>query len=1300
MPVLIFIVFLSILVLLAVVNRWMQKNSSSSIVYEGMKNKSKSKSKNKEGATGSITTAPPAITLVPNTYFLESDKPNGNLLFIVSTSSVEMLDSAGKSIKSFKQSKTDANVFNTTASNDNSEFTVSGVNTIDYINNNKELSTYKLITLKPNTSFLDSTGGSGNSLYVVDTANVKMLDSAGALYKTFKQSKTNPSIFTCTSPSNDASTFTVNSPITITYINDNEKSFTYKLITTAPVPAPTTPAPTTQAPIVAPKLTKGAIYYDDTGKSFVVKSNTIDFIDIDGKTVIKTFTPSTGNPTKYTTTTDSSKLDISDFTVILYTNANTETNPYGLSLPVDAMYLDSANNILIVNKADTISYIDSKGKAGNKYTGTLNNKNQYVIFQSTADNSTLKVNYVDDTITFTDKNGTTTSLFTNSIASPQPTQAPPQPTQAPPQPTQAPPQPTQAPPQPTSAPYQPPQPTQAPPQPTSAPYQPPQPTSAPYQPPEAPYQQPEAPYQLTSAPYQQPEAPYQLTSAPYQQPEAPYQLTSAPYQQPEAPYQPPSEASTQAPAAQVSYTTTSTPYQPPSGASAQAPAAQVSYTTTSSPFSTTPAPYTTTSAPRLPPPLIGNAVSDSPIKILMDTSTKQTTSGNTTTGSCPQQQQINSLDNGKLSMYLQMPPIQFSMDVNNLLSKGIDYITQNMMNSLTHPPVTTQAPYNRSNIAPPISMDKYMLKTQMVPPVCPTCSHCSNGVPGGGVCSYCGGKGGSGCFMSGNGSVASNQMYNPYIWGNQGIPISSLPNGGQPITNAPAGGRNYSLDLQPAVNASGNVVASVGSGLNKVVNKVGQSADSGVRAVGGYADSGIRAVGGYAEDAIDTVGQKTDKLIRTAGGYVDGGVRTAGDYTEDVVDTVGQKSDKLIRTAGGYADGGVRAVGGYADGGVRAVGGYADGGVRAVGGYADSGVRAVGGYADGGVRAVGGYVDGAIDAVVEDVDDVIDTVGENVDGVVRAVGGYADGGVRAVGGYADGGVRAVGGYGDGGVRAVGGYVDGGVRAVGGYADGVVDTIVEDVDDVIDTVGENIDGVVRTVGGYADSGVRTVGGYANSLVNTVGYDIEQSADSIRKGVRNVGSDINEGANIVAPGIGQFLNSVGSMAHSAVSTVGSDLNYVVGNSVVGTSGTNVAGVMNYLGNGVKGGQNGIGSLLDKQNSQTASYSTTPAPTGSILDYNQYGTSSGNTVVSNFTDLYGANPSAVYRNVKKTTNYDKPIRKGIPSPSGPWFSGMNGQYGNAPGAQGGPKMDPYSYFGNVPSKGWANDPAPYTYNFSKFQ
>ena len=69
-------------------------------------------------------------------------------------------------------------------------------------------------------------------------------------------------------------------------------------------------------------------------------------------------------------------------------------------------------------------------------------------------------------------------------------------------------------------------------------------------------------------------------------------------------------------------------------------------------------------------------------------------------------------------------------------------------------------------------------------------------------------------------------------------------------------------------------------------------------------------------------------------------------------------------------------------------------------------------------------------------------------------------------------------------------------------------------------------------------------------------------------------------------------------------------------------------------------------------------------------------------------------MYKKTENITNYEQPIRSGIPSPSAPYFIGINTQTGNAPGAQGGPKMDPYSYFGNIPAKEWNCNPEPFSF------
>jgi len=207
-------------------------------------------------------------------------------------------------------------------------------------------------------------------------------------------------------------------------------------------------------------------------------------------------------------------------------------------------------------------------------------------------------------------------------------------------------------------------------------------------------------------------------------------------------------------------------------------------------------------------------------------------------------------------------------------------------------------------------------------------------------------------------------------------------------------------------------------------------------------------------------------------------------------------------------------------------------------------------------------------------------------------------------------------------------------------------------------------------------------------------------------------------------------------------------------VKTTGTNLGGVMNYLEDGVdnlnKSGS-GSGSGTTTMKPVPGSYLTTPyhtagstpgpnttpyqskkiptTPYVSGASQNQNPFNSNNILNSNNTNNInntnntqlnsvnqtinaqgqqgptqqfqfqaqnGANPAAVYKKTEVVTNYEEPtIRKNIQSPSGPVFIGNLGdksQYGNAPGAIGGSQMDPYSYFGNIPSKGFKSDPQPF--------
>ena len=197
----------------------------------------------------------------------------------------------------------------------------------------------------------------------------------------------------------------------------------------------------------------------------------------------------------------------------------------------------------------------------------------------------------------------------------------------------------------------------------------------------------------------------------------------------------------------------------------------------------------------------------------------------------------------------------------------------------------------------------------------------------------------------------------------------------------------------------------------------------------------------------------------------------------------------------------------------------------------------------------------------------------------------------------------------------------------------------------------------------------------------------------------------------------------MTQNVASVVGSDIHTVLNTEA--TSGTNLAGTMNVLGNVIMndydnepivyttgtsiGGtmeqfEKTVNTMKNYNSSLKESFVTTPSnyvskdyttPPGFNYYFNEANPSYQTN--NSYEKSYGKS-STIYEKVKQNNTYynqnNQPVRTGIPSPSGPVFTGVNGIYGNEPGAQGGPKMDPYSYFGNIPAKGWQTEPKPFSF------
>lgn len=151
---------------------------------------------------------------------------------------------------------------------------------------------------------------------------------------------------------------------------------------------------------------------------------------------------------------------------------------------------------------------------------------------------------------------------------------------------------------------------------------------------------------------------------------------------------------------------------------------------------------------------------------------------------------------------------------------------------------------------------KYLLKTQVVPPVCPSCPSCS----GNGICTDCGGQGGSGT-KNATGSLAFS-------------------------------------DGKTLIGATGNAVSNaVGATGNVLSNTVG--------ATGNVLSNTVDATGKVLTGAVGTTGEVVTKTVDTAGNVVTGVVGktldTAGNIVGKTLDTAGNIVGSLGLDRVGYS---------------------------------------------------------------------------------------------------------------------------------------------------------------------------------------------------------------------------------------------------------------------------------------------------------------------------------------------------------------------------------------------------------------
>jgi len=156
------------------------------------------------------------------------------------------------------------------------------------------------------------------------------------------------------------------------------------------------------------------------------------------------------------------------------------------------------------------------------------------------------------------------------------------------------------------------------------------------------------------------------------------------------------------------------------------------------------------------------------------------------------------------------------------------------------------------------ALDRYMLKTQIVPPVCPACPSCNYGS---GACGKCGGCGGAGTQDKSGESLVKDETPKE----------------------------------KPTVKGAVGAVGDVATGA---VGAVGDVATGAVGAVGEVATGAVGAVGEVATGTVGAVGDVATGAVGAAGGAVSGVLGAVGDVASSAIGAVGNVLGSTIDATG------------------------------------------------------------------------------------------------------------------------------------------------------------------------------------------------------------------------------------------------------------------------------------------------------------------------------------------------------------------------------------------------------------------
>ena len=191
----------------------------------------------------------------------------------------------------------------------------------------------------------------------------------------------------------------------------------------------------------------------------------------------------------------------------------------------------------------------------------------------------------------------------------------------------------------------------------------------------------------------------------------------------------------------------------------------------------------------------------------------------------------------------------------NRVSSKIGDVIEHELDKLLNPDASTD--------------DRYILKTQVVPPVCPTCPNCVNNCKEGGVCSNCGGNGGSGTKTE-NGDSLTDKKESSSTSSATGNPVSDVI------------GETGNVAEQ-TVGAAGDLVTTTATATGDLVKTTaGTAVDVADSTVGGVARDLYSGTKGVAGDVYGATKGVAGDIYGTATGVVGDVYGTATGIVGDI----------------------------------------------------------------------------------------------------------------------------------------------------------------------------------------------------------------------------------------------------------------------------------------------------------------------------------------------------------------------------------------------------------------------------------